>query len=148
MRFTIDGGFMPTKVYQNDGLCTLGVLFINEKQNGTAGYKHFVIDWNLLIKTQEAIEQIKDYIQQRGGNYNFWYVGICQGAHDIIFDVLKMSSQFWMYIETESPQIAKEVLDYFVNTVGAKKDAGSTDHYEISSTVYVYKKAHTSQTKD
>jgi hypothetical protein len=95
----------------------------------------------LLIRTQGAIEHLKDYIQQRGGNYSVWYVGICQGSHDIIFDVLKMSSQFWMYIETDSPQIAREVLDYFVNTVGANRDAGSANPDGIARVVYVYNKA-------
>lgn len=95
----------------------------------------------MLIETHEIIEQLKDYIQEKGGNNSHWFVGTCQEAHGIAFDALKMSSQFWIYFETESSQIAGEVVKYFVNTIGVNRHTVITDPNENGSIVYLYKKA-------
>jgi hypothetical protein len=95
----------------------------------------------MLNTAHEIIEYLKDYILQKGGNNSIWYVGTCQGQHDFTLYAVKISSQFWLYIETGSPQITREVLENCVNTVGLNRDASSTDQTENDRIVYIYKKA-------
>lgn len=94
----------------------------------------------MLTRTQEIIEYITDYIQQKNEDHSVWYIGICQEAHDIIFEALKRSSQYWMYIETGSPQIADKVMSHFIGTKKAKKDTRNTNHTATASVIYVYRK--------
>jgi len=101
----------------------------------------------MLVRTQEIIEYLTDYIQQKNDKNTVWHIGICQEAHDIVFEALKRSSQFWMYIETRSPQVAKEVLDHFVSTGKAKRDMRNINPNEIASVVYVYRKQRAAPTK-
>ena len=96
----------------------------------------------MLTKTQEIIEYIADYIQQKNDDNSIWHIGICQEAHDIVFEALKRSSQFWMYIETDSQTIAKEVVEHFVNNNQLRKDIRKTQSNEMGSVVYVYRKQH------
>ena len=101
----------------------------------------------MLVRTQEIIDYLTDYIQQKNDDNNIWFIGICQEAHDIVFEALKRSSQFWMYIETGSPQVAKEVLDYFVSTKRAKRDLRNLNPKDIASVIYVYQKQTSIPTK-
>ncbi|MFC1780732.1 hypothetical protein ACFLZ8_00520 [Planctomycetota bacterium] len=93
----------------------------------------------MYIRTQETIEHIKDYIQQKGQNNSIWHIGICQEAHDIIFEALKRSSQFWMYIETGSPQIANDVIEHFIKSGQLSKDNLNLKKKDLASVVYIYK---------
>ena len=102
----------------------------------------------MLARTQEIIEYLTDYIKQKNDNNSVWYIGICQEAHDIIFEALKRTSQFWMYIETGSPQIANEVSDHFVSTNKAKRDLRNLNPNNIASVVYVYRKQRVALTKE
>lgn len=53
-----------------------------------------------------------------------------------------MEGDWWMYEYVYSFQAAKEVKDYFFNTLGADGDTKDAD--DTASIVYVYKKlAHT-----
>lgn len=93
------------------------------------------------IRTQEIIEHIADYIQRKGQDGDgIWHIGACQEAHDIIFEALKRSSRFWMYIETGSPKIANDVIDHFVTTSQANKDNLNIKKKDLSSVVYIYKR--------
>jgi hypothetical protein len=101
----------------------------------------------MLVRTQEITEYLIDYIQQKQDDNSTWYIGICQEAHDIIFEALKRSSQHWMYIETGSPQVAQEVLNQFVSTKQAKRDIHKQSISSAASVVYIYKKQHASLSK-
>lgn len=101
----------------------------------------------MLVKTQEITEYLIDYIKQKNDDNNVWYIGICQEAHDIVFEALKRSSQFWMYIETGSPQVANEVLDHIVSTKKAKRDIRNLNPNDGVSVVYVYRKQRVALTK-
>lgn len=101
----------------------------------------------MLTKTQEIIEYIADYIQQKNDDNSVWHIGICQEAHDIVFEALKRSSQFWMYIETDSQTIAKKVVEHFVNKNQLRKDIRKNQSDEIGSVVYVYRKKRIPVTK-
>ncbi len=94
----------------------------------------------MLVRTQEIIEYLTDYIQQKSDDNSVWHIGICQEAHDIIFEALKRSSQFWMYIETDSHIVAKEVLEHFVNTGKVRKDIRNIQTNDTNSVIYIYKK--------
>jgi hypothetical protein len=94
----------------------------------------------MLVRTQEITEYLIDYIQQKNDDNSSWYIGICQEAHDIVFEALKRSSQHWMYIETGSPQVAQEVLNHFVSTKKAKRDIRNQNLSSVASVVYIYKK--------
>lgn len=98
-------------------------------------------------RTQEIIEYIADYIQQKHDDKSVWYIGICQEAHDIVFEALKRSSQFWMYIETDSQAIAQEVIEHFVNNDRLRKDVRKSQSDKMGSVVYVYRKQRTPVTK-
>jgi hypothetical protein len=101
----------------------------------------------MLVRTQEIIDYLSDYIKQKNDDMSIWYIGICQEAHDIVFEALKRTSQSWMYIETGSHQVAREVLDHFVDTKKAKKDIRNLNPNNIASVVYVYRKLRTALTK-
>ena len=101
----------------------------------------------MLVRTQEIIDYLTDYIKQKNDDNSVWYIGICQEAHDIVFEALKRTSQFWIYIETGSPQVAHEVLDHFVCTKKAKRDIRNLNPNNIASVVYIYRKQRVSLAK-
>jgi hypothetical protein len=102
----------------------------------------------MLVRTKEIIDYLMDYIQQKNADDGIWHIGICQEAHDIIFEALKRSSQFWMYIETDSHKVAKEVLEHLVNTGKLKKDLRNVQTNDNDSLIYVYKKQRILQKKE
>lgn len=95
------------------------------------------------MRTAEIIEFLKDYIQQRNDEHSIWHIGIGEEAHDIVFEALKRSSQFWMYIETGSHQAAEKILEHFINNNIAKEDTRTFHRNEMSSLIYVYRKQRT-----
>ena len=94
---------------------------------------------NISHRIEAIIDDINNYIQKVGGSYSDWYVGIGEDAQDIVLNIHKVNSNFWMYKETESPQIAREVVNYFVNTLGTDGDVGAGDY--AGHVVYACKKA-------
>jgi hypothetical protein len=95
------------------------------------------------MRTAEIIDFLKDYIQQRNDEHSIWHIGIGEEAHDIVFEALKRSSQYWMYIETGSPQAAQKILEYFIDNNIAKNDKRGFQQNEMSSLIYVYRKQRT-----
>ncbi len=91
---------------------------------------------------QEVIDNIKNYIQDRGGGYSSWCISIAGEPHDIVLHARVGRSLFWMYQETASPQIARAVVDHLVSTVGVDGGAGKQGSDNTGSVVYIYKKAH------
>ena len=90
-------------------------------------------------RTKVIIDDIKSYIQKNGGGYNAWYVGISEDVQDILLNIHKINSNFWMYKDTESPQIAREVVNYFLTTLGTDGDMGGGD--SSGYMIYVYRKS-------
>ena len=93
---------------------------------------------NMSSRTKVIIDDIKSYIQKNGGDYNAWYIGISEDVQDIVLNILKINSHFWMYKEAESPQIAREVVNYFLTTLGTDESMGGGD--SSGCIVYVCKK--------
>ena len=90
---------------------------------------------------QEIIDDIKGHISKGGGGYRAWYVGISKDASDRLFSGHKVKEEgdWWIYRTASSAKIAREIEDYFVNTLGA--DGGPGGGAEDAKQVYAYKKA-------
>ena len=92
-------------------------------------------------REQEVIDNIKNYIQERGGNYSSWCIGTAGEPHDVVLSAHAGRSLFWMYQETGSPQIARAVVDHLVSTVGINGGTEKRVKDDTGSVVYIYKKA-------
>ena len=86
---------------------------------------------------QAIIDELKYYIQKGGGDYSAWYVGICNDAENMLFGH-KVGGYWWMYKRACSSKSAREIRDYFINTLCTDGDARRGD--DSADIVYVYKK--------
>ena len=104
-------------------------------------YLIFLKGQDMAKSKQEIIDDIKSHMQERGGKYSDWYVGISKDARDRLFNGhgVKEKKDVWIYSKASSSQTAREIEDYFVNTLGTDGGAGGGD--ETSDMVYAYKKA-------
>lgn len=89
---------------------------------------------------EEIINDIKAHIKKRGSPYSSWYVGISKDARDRLFSghKVKEKDDYWIYRQAGSTQTAREIEDYFVNTLGTDGGPGGGD--EDADMVYAYKK--------
>jgi hypothetical protein len=97
-------------------------------------------EMNVPSKTQKIINDIKNYIDERGTDYAEWYVGICADPYGNDFVTRKMGSLYWMYVETGSPQIARDVAIYCVKSLKTDGDMRGQATDNVSTIVYAYKK--------
>ena len=90
---------------------------------------------------QKIIDDIESHIQKRGGDNSDWYVGISKDARDRLFNghSVKEKKDVWIYRKASSSEVAREIEDYFVNTLNTDGGTGGGD--ETSDKVYAYKKA-------
>lgn len=95
----------------------------------------------MTMGKQEIINAIKEYIAKGGGGYKAWYVGISKDARDRLFNEHKVREKgdWWIFRTASSSQVAREIEDYFVNTLGTDGATGGGD--EAADKVYAYKKA-------
>lgn len=89
---------------------------------------------------QTAIADIRTYIEQRGGAYREWYVGIATDPRARLFrdHGVGENGDFWIYRECESSLVAREVKEFFVRILGA--DGGVGGGYASTQSVYAYLK--------
>lgn len=87
---------------------------------------------------QEIIDNFKNYIQSRGGNYSNWYIGIACDPEDLFLQLQNLDNQCWDYTHIYDPQVARQILDYFINTLGIKETVSSAD--ATADIIYVYKR--------
>jgi hypothetical protein len=87
---------------------------------------------------QEIIDNFKNYIQSRGGNYSDWYIGIACDPEDLFLQLQNLDNQCWDYTHIYDPQVARQILDYFINTLGIKETVSSAD--ATADIIYVYKR--------
>jgi hypothetical protein len=100
-----------------------------------------------MAKSKQAIKQeIRDHIKSRGGSYSDWYVGIAADPRERLFNDHKVDEEngHWIYRACESSVVAREIEEYFVNSLGT--DGGSGGGDQSTRSVYAYKK--TSYTKE
>lgn len=91
-------------------------------------------------------QEIKDHIKSRGGAHSDWYVGIAADAPQRLFNDHNVDKKngCWIFRECESSSSAREVEEYFLNTLGTDGGTGGGD--QSTRFVYAYKK--TSYTKE
>lgn len=97
-----------------------------------------------MADTKESIKaDIKAYIQKNGSVYSDWYVGIASDPRARLFNDHNVSEKggAWIYREAESSNAAREVEEYFINTLGTDGGSGGGDY--STKSVYAYKKTST-----
>lgn len=89
---------------------------------------------------EEIINDIKAQIKKSDSAYSSWYTGISKDARDRLFNGHKVKEKgaWWIYRQASSTQIAREIENYFVNTLGTDGGPGGGD--EDADMVYAYKK--------
>lgn len=89
--------------------------------------------------------EIKAHIDSRGGPHSSWYVGIATDPRDRLFSQHGVDEKNgnWVYRTLSTSAEAREIEDYFVNTLGTDGGPGGGDH--DTKSVYAYRK--TSGTK-
>ncbi len=89
---------------------------------------------------EEIIKNFKEHIKKSDSPYSSWYVGISKDARDRLFidHKVKEKNAWWILDQASSTQIAREIEDYFVNTLGTSGGPGGGD--EDADMVYAYKK--------
>ena len=90
---------------------------------------------------EQIIVDIKDHIGKSGvRNWNEVCVGISKDAKDRLFNGhgIQEKGDWWIYRQAISSEVAREVEDYFINTLGADGGTGGGD--ETADYVYAYKK--------
>ena len=90
---------------------------------------------------QEIINDLDAYIKDGGGGYAAWYVGIASDARDRLFNnhKVKEKGDSWVFRQTSFSAVAREIEDYFVNTLGT--GGGARRGVVFTDMVYAYKKA-------
>jgi len=94
-----------------------------------------------MAKSKETIKwEIKEYIQNGGGSYSNWYVGIASDPRQRLFNDhnIEEKSGYWIFRECESSNVAREIEEYFINTLGTDGSPGGGDYF--TKYVYAYKK--------
>jgi hypothetical protein len=94
----------------------------------------------MAMTRQEIIIEIKFHMDRHGGNYSDWYVGIASNPRDRLFNAHNVDEKngTWIYREAENSSSARDIEDYFVNTL--KTDGGTGGGDYSSRYVYAYKK--------
>lgn len=88
---------------------------------------------------EEIIREINDHIKKKGSGYSSWYVGISKDARDRLNQHGVPEKDAWfIYRQAASSSIAREIEDYFVNTLGTDGGPGGGD--ETADMVYAYSK--------
>jgi hypothetical protein len=93
---------------------------------------------------KNIIAQIEAYIQQGGGEYGDWFVGLADNPIDPIAEAFRLSKvqhHRFTYIETVSYQVARFVADYFLKVCGTDGDLSDIDTGRPCQAIYIYKKA-------
>lgn len=100
-----------------------------------------------MASPKETIKsEIKAHIQTCGGGYSDWYVGIASDPKQRLFTDHNVDEKngAWIYREAENSTAAREVEEYFINTLSTDGGSGGGDY----STKYVYAYKKTSYTKE
>lgn len=100
-----------------------------------------------MAKTRQVVKQeIKDFIDKQGKNYSDWYVGIAADPKDRLFNGHGVDKEngTWIHRECMSCDGAREVEDYFLNTIGTNGGPGGGD----DDTCHVYAYVITSRTRE
>ena len=90
------------------------------------------------------MDEIKTYIRMGGGEYEDWFIGLADNPMDPINEALlfhRIQSHLFLYIETVSTQLATNVVNYFIITLGTDGFISKQRIQKGYKALYVYKKA-------
>lgn len=98
----------------------------------------------MAISEEQIKKEIKEHIQNRGGSYSDWYVGISEEPRKRLFEEhgVNEKTDAWIYRQATSNKVARRIEKYFVDVLGTDGAPGGGD----VNTIYVYaykKKSHT-----
>ena len=90
---------------------------------------------------QGIIKRINAHIRQYGDSFRQWYVGISKDARSRLFSGHNVDEggDPWIYDTAFSSQEARDVENYFVNSLGTDGGTGGGDY--TSNQVYAYRRA-------
>jgi hypothetical protein len=91
----------------------------------------------------QIIQEMTGYMQQVGGAYASWYVGIAEDARSRMFSEhgVDQRTDRWIWRPAESAAAARRIEQYFLNLHAKGGPGGGTD---ATTQVYAYlKNAHT-----
>ena len=98
-----------------------------------------------MAKSEDQIKrEIKNYIDEGGGDYPSWYVGISEDPEDRLFNDhgVDRDSDAWIYDWAQTSDAARRIELYFFEILGTAGGPGGGD--VDTRAVYAYKKqAHT-----
>jgi hypothetical protein len=95
------------------------------------------------LEEHQVTGTLKDYIRQRGGNYNTWNIGICQNMPDIVPLLYSTHRKCWVHCRISSLNIAQKVLDQCINELGMKSQADSLYQNSGPCVIYAYNRMDT-----
>ncbi len=89
---------------------------------------------------EKIISEIKNFISKWGGSYPNWYVGIAEDPRERLFNGHNVNDKNdgWIFRETSSDKTARNIEDYFINSLKTDGQPGGGD--ENTKFVYAYKK--------
>lgn len=87
---------------------------------------------------EQILNEIKTHIQNSGGEYSDWHVGVCSNIHHKLSGQDK-AKHLLISRQAYSSYVAAEVLDYFVNKLGTDGSIG-TDN-DTADIIYAYRKS-------
>ena len=92
---------------------------------------------------QEIIDYLEGHINDFGGVYKSWYVGISEDAKNRLRNGHKVKvddegADTWIFSRASSSNVAREIETYFTET--KKTDGGPGGGDSDSDMVYAYKK--------
>jgi hypothetical protein len=90
---------------------------------------------------QQITTDISAHMKKGGGSYSSWYVGISKDPRDRLFSQHKVQEDgdWWIYRQAISGATARDVEEYFINTL--KTDGGPGGGDQTADYVYAYKKS-------
>ena len=91
------------------------------------------------MTTQQIINEISKYVDDNGGQYSNWYVGITSDPEKRLFTEHGVDQEYgkWIHAPADSNEVARTVEKHFLD-LGCDGGAGGGDN--TSKTIYAYKK--------
>lgn len=92
-----------------------------------------------MAKTQQEIHDfIINYINDNGGEYTKWYVGIAEDVKDRLFTQHKVDEKYqWVYSKADTIEDARAVEKIIIENYNTKGDTGGGSDKTLF--VYAYK---------
>jgi hypothetical protein len=88
----------------------------------------------------KIVVEIKNYIDQHGGDFRFWYVGLAESPEEkLIYHGVNLDMDRYIYVTAACLEDAKNVKQYFIAGLGVDGDPGALVDPKALS-VYAYKK--------